>query len=100
MHTIVQYIFVSSLKICLAVLVLHRLLQAGLDMSIVNAGNLPVYNQISESLLALCEDVIFNRHAEATEKLLEFAQVWCSSPDLSMDLFVLAISVLNSFCLL
>ena len=53
------------------------LLQAGLDMSIVNAGNLPVYSQISESLLVLCEDVIFNRHSEATEKLLEFAQVWC-----------------------
>ena len=46
-----------------------------MDMSIVNAGNLPVYNQISDSLLVLCEDVIFNRHSEATEKLLEFAQV-------------------------
>ncbi|KAL5463871.1 hypothetical protein EMCRGX_G032815 [Ephydatia muelleri] len=53
---------------------LYHAIKAGLDMSIVNAGNLPVYNQISESLLALCEDVIFNRHGEATEKLLEFAQ--------------------------
>lgn len=53
---------------------LYHAIKAGLDMSIVNAGNLPVYSQISESLLVLCEDVIFNRHSEATEKLLEFAQ--------------------------
>ncbi len=40
---------------------------------IVNAGCLPVYIDIDPELLRLCEDVLWNKSAEATEKLLEFA---------------------------
>lgn len=50
-------------------------LQAGLDMGIVNAGNLPVYTDIEPRLLQLCENLLWNRDPEGTEKLLEYAQV-------------------------
>ena len=51
------------------------LLQAGLDMAIVNAGNLPVYDDIEPKLLQLCEDLLWNRDPNCTEKLLQYAQV-------------------------
>lgn len=44
-------------------------------MGIVNAGNLPVYDTIHKDLLHLCEDLIWNKDPEATEKLLHYAQV-------------------------
>lgn len=46
-----------------------------MDMGIVNAGNLPVYDDIQKDLLQLCEDLIWNKDPEATEKLLRYAQV-------------------------
>lgn len=46
-----------------------------MDMGIVNAGNLPVYDDIHKDLLQLCEDLIWNKDPEATEKLLRYAQV-------------------------
>lgn len=46
-----------------------------MDMGIVNAGNLPVYDDIDKTLLLLCESLIWNRDADATEKLLAYAQV-------------------------
>lgn len=46
-----------------------------MDMGIVNAGNLPVYDDIHKDLLQLCEDLIWNKNPEATEKLLNYAQV-------------------------
>jgi len=53
---------------------LYHAIKAGLDMGIVNAGNLPVYDEIPSELLKLTEDVIFNRNPEATEKLIAFAE--------------------------
>ena len=44
-------------------------------MGIVNAGNLPVYDDIDKELLQLCENLIWNKDPEATEKLLTYAQV-------------------------
>lgn len=44
-------------------------------MGIVNAGNLPVYDDIKNDLLELCESVLWNKDPESTEKLLEYAQV-------------------------
>lgn len=41
---------------------------------IVNAGNLPVYDDIPKELLDLCEDVLWNKRADATERLLNYAQ--------------------------
>lgn len=46
-----------------------------MDMGIVNAGNLPVYDDIDKQLLLLCENLIWNRDPDATEKLLAYAQV-------------------------
>ena len=43
-------------------------------MGIVNAGNLPIYTDIDAAMLKVVEDAILNRHAGATEALLEFAQ--------------------------
>ncbi len=52
---------------------LFHAIKAGLDMGIVNAGNLPVYDDIPADLLVLIEDVLFNRRADATERLIDFA---------------------------
>jgi len=46
-----------------------------MDMGIVNAGNLPVYSSIEPQLLQLCEDLLWNKDPEGTEKLLVYAQV-------------------------
>ncbi|MBN1199251.1 MAG: methionine synthase, partial [Bacteroidales bacterium] len=52
---------------------LFHAIKAGLDMGIVNAGNLPVYDDIPKALLKLVEDVILNRRKDATERLTAFA---------------------------
>ncbi|XP_012315331.2 methionine synthase isoform X4 [Aotus nancymaae] len=53
---------------------LYHAIKFGMDMGIVNAGNLPVYDDIDKELLQLCEDLIWNKDPEATEKLLRYAQ--------------------------
>ncbi|MDP6736728.1 MAG: vitamin B12 dependent-methionine synthase activation domain-containing protein, partial [Nitrospinaceae bacterium] len=53
---------------------LYYAIQAGLDMAIVNAGKLPVLEDIPPLLRERIEDVLFNRHEDATERLLEVAQ--------------------------
>lgn len=53
---------------------LFHAIKAGMDMGIVNAGALMVYDEIEPQLRELCEDVILNRHHDATEKLLAFAE--------------------------
>ncbi|KAG8550582.1 hypothetical protein GDO81_023721 [Engystomops pustulosus] len=53
---------------------LYHAIKIGMDMGIVNAGNLPVYDDIEKELLQLCEDIIWNKDPEATEKLLKYAQ--------------------------
>jgi 5-methyltetrahydrofolate--homocysteine methyltransferase len=52
---------------------LYHAIQAGMDMGIVNAGQLAVYEQLPADLRALCEDVVLNRRPDATERLLEAA---------------------------
>ncbi len=52
---------------------LYHAIRAGLDMGIVNAGQLMVYEEIPKDLLELIEDVLFNRREDATERLVEFA---------------------------
>ena len=52
---------------------LYHAIQAGLDMGIVNAGQLAVYQDIGPELLEHVEDVIFNRRPDATERLVELA---------------------------
>ncbi len=53
---------------------LFHAIQAGLDMGIVNAGQLAVYENVGAELLGLVEDLIFDRRPDATERLLEYAQ--------------------------
>ena len=45
-------------------------------MAIVNAGALPLYDDIPKDLLELCEDLIWNKRQDATERMLQFAQVF------------------------
>lgn len=52
---------------------LYHAIEAGMDMGIVNAGQLAVYEEIPKDLLERVEDVILNRRADATERLIEFA---------------------------
>ena len=52
---------------------LYHAIRAGMDMGIVNAGQLQVYDQIEPQLRELCEDVIQNRRPDATERLVSFA---------------------------
>ena len=53
---------------------LYHAIQAGMDMGIVNAGQLAVYDQIDEELREACEDVVLNRRADSTERMLELAE--------------------------
>ncbi len=53
---------------------LYHAIKAGMDMGIVNAGQLQVYEQIEPKLKELVEDVILNRNPESTDKLLAFAE--------------------------
>ena len=53
---------------------LYHAIHAGLDMGIVNAGQLAVYAEIPKDLLELVEDVLLNRRPDATDRLLAFAE--------------------------
>ena len=53
---------------------LYHAIPAGLDMAIVNAGQLDIYDQIDPMLREACEDVILNRDDGATERLIELAE--------------------------
>ncbi|HUA67988.1 MAG TPA: methionine synthase, partial [Candidatus Saccharimonadales bacterium] len=53
---------------------LYHAIKAGLDMGIVNAGQLAVYDEVPKDLLELVEDVLLNRRSDATERLIKFAE--------------------------
>jgi 5-methyltetrahydrofolate--homocysteine methyltransferase len=53
---------------------LYHAIEAGLDMAIVNAGVLPIYDDIEPELRERVEDVVLNRRPDATERLLDLAQ--------------------------
>src|SRR5271166_5336074 len=53
---------------------LYHAIQAGMDMGIVNAGQLAVYETIDPELREACEDVVLNRRADGTERLLAVAE--------------------------
>ncbi|MEB2843180.1 methionine synthase [Rhizobiales bacterium RZME27] len=59
---------------------LYHAIQAGMDMGIVNAGQLAVYDQIDAELREACEDVVLNRRADGTERLLEVAERFRGGP--------------------
>ena len=53
---------------------LYHAIRAGLDMAIVNAGQLAVYEEIEPELQTRVEDVLLNRRDDATERLVDFAE--------------------------
>ncbi|MDQ3417211.1 MAG: methionine synthase [Acidobacteriota bacterium] len=53
---------------------LYHAIKAGMDMGIVNAGQLIVYEDIPKDLLEHVEDIIFNRRPDATERMVQFAE--------------------------
>ena len=55
---------------------LYHAVKAGMDMGIVNAGALPIYDDIPADLLARVEDVVLNRRPDATERLLGYAEAF------------------------
>jgi 5-methyltetrahydrofolate--homocysteine methyltransferase len=55
---------------------LYHAIQAGMDMGIVNAGQMAVYDDLDPELRAACEDVVLNRRADAAERLLAIAERW------------------------
>ncbi|MBD8890607.1 methionine synthase [Roseibium litorale] len=55
---------------------LYHAIKRGMDMGIVNAGQLAVYDKLEPELRELCEDVVLNRSPDATDRLLEAAERW------------------------
>ncbi len=53
---------------------LYHAIKAGMDMGIVNAGQVDIYDDIPKDLLEYIENVLFNRRADATERLVEYAE--------------------------
>ncbi len=53
---------------------LYHAIRAGMDMGIVNAGQLAVYEEIPKPLLERVEDVLLDRRPDATERLIQFAE--------------------------
>ena len=53
---------------------LYHAIKAGMDMGIVNAGMIEVYDEIPKELLEMVEDVLLNRRPDATERLVDFAE--------------------------
>jgi 5-methyltetrahydrofolate--homocysteine methyltransferase len=52
---------------------LYHAIRAGMDMGIVNAGQMPVYDDLDAELREVCEDVVLNRRADAADRLLAIA---------------------------
>ncbi|GAA0773042.1 methionine synthase [Roseibium denhamense] len=55
---------------------LYHCIKQGMDMGIVNAGQLAVYNDLDAELRELCEDVVLNKRADSTDRMLEAAERW------------------------
>ncbi len=64
---------------------LYHAIKAGMTMGIVNAGQLGVYEDIEKDLLERVEDVLFNRRADATERLVDFAENYRAEKKVSKE---------------
>jgi 5-methyltetrahydrofolate--homocysteine methyltransferase len=60
---------------------LYHAIKAGMDMGIVNAGALPIYDDLNPELRERVEDVVLNRRADGTERLLEIAERYKGKKD-------------------
>jgi 5-methyltetrahydrofolate--homocysteine methyltransferase len=64
---------------------LYHAVKAGMTMGIVNAGQLGVYADIPKDLLERVEDILFNRRADATERLVEYAETYTAEKRVSRE---------------
>jgi 5-methyltetrahydrofolate--homocysteine methyltransferase len=64
---------------------LYHAIQAGLDMAIVNAGQLAVYEQLDPTLREACEDLVLNRRPDATERMLALAATFGGASEKKED---------------
>lgn len=64
----------NSIREAIHAAFLYHAVQAGMDMGIVNAGQLEIYEEIPPNVLAAVEDVLLNRRPDATERLVEIAE--------------------------
>ena len=64
---------------------LYHAIQAGMDMGIVNAGQLDVYDAIDPELRERCEDVVLNRRADSTDRLVAVADKFKGGPQKAAD---------------
>ncbi len=64
---------------------LYHAIKAGMDMGIVNAGQLAIYDDLPEQLKERVEDVILNRRSDATERLLDIAEEYRGANDAKGD---------------
>ncbi|MDP8905262.1 MAG: methionine synthase, partial [Chloroflexota bacterium] len=64
----------DALREAIHAVFLYHAINAGMDMGIVNAGALPVYDEIASDLRERIEDLLLNRRPDATERLLEVAE--------------------------
>ena len=64
----------NKVREAMHVVFLHHAIEAGMDMGIVNAGALPLYEEIEPELLQAVEDVILYKHPQAAERLVDLAQ--------------------------
>ena len=69
---------------------LYHSIKVGMDMGIVNAGQIDIYDEIPKELLERVEDVIFNRRSDATERLVDIAEQYRNSKDTTDNTAVLA----------
>jgi len=64
---------------------LYHAFKCGLDMAIVNAGQLGIYDEIPSELLKIVEDVVMNRRDDATDRLVSFAESVKEGPKIAAD---------------
>ncbi|HET7560863.1 MAG TPA: methionine synthase [Rhodanobacteraceae bacterium] len=64
----------NSVREAIHCVFLYHAIKAGMDMGIVNAGQLAIYDELDPELRERVEDVVLNRRADATERLMEIAQ--------------------------
>ena len=65
---------INSIREAMHSVFLYHAMKAGMDIGIVNAGLMTVYDEIPKDLLEIVEDAVLNRRPDATERLLKFAQ--------------------------
>jgi len=71
----------ESVRQAIHAVFLYHAIKAGMDMGIVNAGALPIYDDLDPELRERVEDVVLNRRADGTERLLEIAERYKGKKD-------------------